>query len=132
MHPDQNGTRSYGSITQSKSFVNTHEVFSQYTIDNLKSTEWITLKEYASQNLLSRTFFGNLKLRLKKRARDRLKKPVENSSGLCDNSATQKLRRKYISILLFIGLWTNPAPISEMICAIKCIKALAFSRFLVS
>ena len=30
------------------------------------------------------------------------------------------------------GLWTNPAPISEMICAIKCIKALAFSRFLVS
>ena len=33
---------------------------------------------------------------------------------------------------IFIGLWTNPAPISEMICAIKCIKALAFSRFLVS
>ena len=34
--------------------------------------------------------------------------------------------------LCSIGLWTNPAPISEMICAIKCIKALAFSRFLVS
>ena len=31
-----------------------------------------------------------------------------------------------------IGLWTNAAPISEMICAIKCIKALAFIRFLVS
>ena len=31
-----------------------------------------------------------------------------------------------------VGLWTNAAPISEMICAIKCIKALSFSRFLVS
>ena len=49
----------------------------------------------------------------------------------------QKIRashrgRSYITRIMILGLWTNPAPISEMICAIKCIKALAFSRFLVS
>ena len=46
---------------------------------------------------------------------------------------TTRYRGTYLYVDRYdFGLWTNPAPISEMICAIKCIKALAFSRFLVS